>query len=342
MLLRGTVTDILVHISGRSPPMFTVLIPLYNKAAYIQRALDSVSDQTCAPAEILVVNDGSTDGSDEIVRRHGNPLVRVLDQPNQGVSIARNNGLAAASQPFIAFLDADDRWRPGFLAAMRRAIEAFPTATLYGSGFATVAGGKTQREFGIPPGPEGPAAPRKVDYFRAISGGHPLHMSTTVAPREAALAVGGLPVGIDFCDDHIFWAELALRGPVVLTPEILADYDISVPGQAIERWKTAYKERVLEYFRFLSREMRVRTGNTPLEQSFQAHGREVLRTALLQRLYWANFPAICELWSECGLSDLQLGGVAEVCGWIASHSIVQPPAAATLAAVRGLRRLVRS
>jgi glycosyltransferase involved in cell wall biosynthesis len=321
--------------------MFTVLIPLYNKAAYIQRALDSVYAQTCQPAEILVVNDGATDGSDAIVRRQQNPLIRVLDQPNQGVSIARNNGLAAATQPYIAFLDADDRWRPGFLATMKRAIEAFPTATLYGSGFATVAGGRVQREFGIPPGTEGRAAPQEVDYFRAISGGHPLHMSTTVAPREAALAVGGLPVGIDFCDDHIFWAELALRGPVVLTPEILAEYDVSVPGQAIERWKTAYKERVLEYFRFLAREMRVRTGNTPLEQSFQAHGREVLRLAVLQRFYWANFPAIRDLWSECGLADLRLGGVAEACGWIARHRLAQPPAAAGLAVVRGLRQLVR-
>jgi glycosyltransferase involved in cell wall biosynthesis len=321
--------------------MFTVLIPLYNKAAYIQRALDSVYAQTCQPGEILVVNDGATDGSDAIVRRQQNPLIRVLDQPNQGVSIARNNGLAAATQPFIAFLDADDRWRPGFLAAMKRAIEAFPAATLYGSGFATVAGGRVQREFGIPPGPEGPTAPREIDYFRACSGGHPLHMSTTVAPRDAALAVGGLPVGIDFCDDHIFWAELALRGPVVLTPEILAEYDVSVPGQAIERWKTAYKERVLEYFRFLAREMRVRTGNTPLEQSFQAHGREVLRLAVLQRFYWASFPAIRDLWSECGLSDLRLGGVAQACGWIAHHRLAQPPAAAGLAVVRGLRQLVR-
>jgi len=321
--------------------MFTVLIPLYNKAAYIQRALDSVYAQTCQPSEILVVNDGATDGSDEIVRRQGHPLVRVLDQPNQGVSIARNNGLAAATQPFIAFLDADDCWRPGFLAAMRQAIEAFPSATLYGSGFATVADARVQREFGIPAGPEGPTAPREVDFFRVISGGHPLHMSTTVAPREAALAVGGLREGVAFGEDHIFWAELALRGPVVLTPEILADYDVSVPGQAIERWKTAYKERVLEYFRFLAREMRARTGSTPLEQSFQAHGREVLRTALLQRLYWANFPAIRELWSECGLASLRLGGVAEACSLIARSPILQPPAAAGLAAVRGVRRLVR-
>jgi glycosyltransferase involved in cell wall biosynthesis len=321
--------------------MFTVLIPLYNKAAYIQRALDSVYAQTFQPAEILVVNDGATDGSDAIVRGQGNPLIRVLDQPNQGVSIARNNGLAAASQPWIAFLDADDRWRPGFLAAMRRAIEAFPEATLYGSGFVTVANGRVQREIGILPGPEGTTAPRVVDYFRACSGGHPLHMSTTVAPREAALAVGGLPVGVDFCDDHIFWAKLALMGPVVLTPELLAEYDVSVPGQAIQRWKTAYKEQVLEYFRFLASEMRIRTGNSPLERSFRAHGREVLRLAVLQRFYWANFPAIRDLWSECGLTDLRLGGVAEACGWIARHPVMQPPAAAGLAAVRGLRTLVR-
>jgi glycosyltransferase involved in cell wall biosynthesis len=322
--------------------MFTVLIPLYNKAAYIQRALDSVYTQTCQPSEIIVVNDGSTDGSDTIVRSQGHPLIRVLDQRNQGVSIARNNGLAAASQPFIAFLDADDRWRPGFLAAMKQAIEAFPTAALYGSGFATVTGDRLEREFGIPHGHEGPTAPRVVDYFRVISGGHPLHISTMVTPREVALAVGGLPLGVDFCDDHIFWAELALQGPVVLTPECLAEYDVSVPGQAIERWKTAYKERVLEYHRFLSREMRFRTGDTPLERSFQAHGREVLRLAVLQRFYWANFSAIRDLWSQCGLTDLRLGGVTEALGWISRHPVLQPPAAAGLAVVRRLRDFVRN
>lgn len=321
--------------------MFTVLIPLYNKVAYVQRALDSVYAQSCQPGEILVVNDGSTDGSDDVVRRQSSPLVRIVDQPNQGVSIARNNGLAAATQPFIAFLDADDSWRPGFLEAMQRAIETFPRATLYGSGFATLADGRVDREFGIHQGPEGPSTPREIDYFSVISGGHPLHMSTTVAPREAATAVGGLPVGVDFCDDHIFWAKLALRGPVVLSPEILADYDVSVPGQAIARWKTAYKERVLEYFRFLAREMRVRTGMSPLEQSFRAHGREVLRLALLQRLYWANFPAIRELWSECGLSGLKLGGAASACHWLACNSVVQPPTALTLAVVRALRDLFR-
>jgi hypothetical protein len=78
-----------------------------------------------------------------------------------------------------------------------------------------------------------------------------------------------------------------------------------------------------------------------LKQSFQAHGREVLRLAVLQRFYWANFPAIRGLWSECGLADLRLGGVAEACGWIARHQLAQPPAAAGLAVVRGLRQLVR-
>ena len=321
--------------------MFTVLIPLYNKAAYIQRALDSVYAQTWQPAEILVVNDGSTDGSDDVVRGQCNPLVRIVDQPNQGVSIARNNGLAAATQPFIAFLDADDRWRPGFLEAMRRAVQVFPSATLYGSGFAAVSAGGLKREFGIPPGPEGPTTSRQVDYFQSISGGHPLHMSTTVILREVALAVGGLPLGVDFCDDHIFWAKLALRGPVILTPEILADYDVAVPGQAIDRWKTAYKEKVLEYFRFLAYEMRVRTGESTLEKSFRAHGRKVLRLALLQRLYWANFPAIRELWAECGLAGLKLGGVASACNWLARNSVFQPPTALTVAAVRGLRDLIR-
>jgi glycosyltransferase involved in cell wall biosynthesis len=317
--------------------MFTVLIPLYNKAPYIQRALDSVYAQTYQPSEILIVNDGSTDGSDEIVRRQASPLIRMLDQPNQGVSVARNNGLAAAAHPYVAFLDADDRWRPGFLQSMRTAIEAFPRAFLYGAGFATVASGRIKRECAIPAGRLGPAAAREVDFFRVCSGGHPLHISTTVVPRTSAIAIGGFAAGVEFCEDHLFWAKLALRGSVVLTPEVLADYDVEVPGQAVEVWGTAYKERVLEYHKFIAFEMRGRSATTPMERSFRSYSRRVLQTALFQRFYWANFPAIRDLWGECELANLGLGGFANACAWVAAHPFAQPPIAVAMKQIRQLR-----
>jgi glycosyltransferase involved in cell wall biosynthesis len=327
--------------------MFTVVIPLYDKAGYVQRALDSVFAQTLSPSEILVVNDGSTDGGDAIARRQTDPRVRVIDQPNRGVSVARNVGLEAAREPFVAFLDADDCWRPELLAAMQAAIEAVPGAVLYAAGFEHVADGAARRRYAVAGPPA--AGPREVDFFAACRRGHPLHMSATVVSRTAALAAGGFPEGVAFCEDWIFWCRMALHGRVVLMPEILCDYDVDVPGQAVAAWADRYKRQVLEYHRFLAELLHTREGATPgaaaarggaVTDSCAAYCRHYLRLAVLQRTYHGNFPAVRELWDSLGLDSAGLGPMARACAWIARHRAVQPAAAAALRVARALRRFL--
>ena len=96
----------------------SIIIPLYNKAAYIGRALESVARQTLADHQVIVVDDGSTDDGAAEVQRHAalDPRVRLLRQDNAGPGAARNRGLMEASGSYVAFLDADDEWLPGFLA----------------------------------------------------------------------------------------------------------------------------------------------------------------------------------------------------------------------------------
>jgi glycosyltransferase involved in cell wall biosynthesis len=93
----------------------TVVIPLYNKGKYIERALSSVIAQTCPPLEIIVVDDGSTDDGPEKVIALNNPMITLIRQKNKGPGAARNAGLARARGKYIAFLDADDEWYTTFL-----------------------------------------------------------------------------------------------------------------------------------------------------------------------------------------------------------------------------------
>lgn len=106
-------------------PLVTILIPVYNGEAYIAQAVDSALAQDHPHKEIIVINDGSTDGSMAILARYG-AAIRVIDQVNGGPPRARNVGLRAAQGDYIAFLDADDIWLPGKISAQVAHMEACP------------------------------------------------------------------------------------------------------------------------------------------------------------------------------------------------------------------------
>jgi hypothetical protein len=94
----------------------SIVIPLYNKAPYVRRALASILTQTWQDFEVIVVDDGSTDGGADIVARCADRRVRLICQPNAGPGAARNRGLREARYELVAFLDADDEWLPEYLA----------------------------------------------------------------------------------------------------------------------------------------------------------------------------------------------------------------------------------
>lgn len=101
-----------------SVPSISVIVPLYNKLRWIQRALDSIAAQTLTNFEVIVVDDGSTDGSEKIVEAYPDPRFRLIRQPNAGPGSARNRGLLECRADLVAFLDADDEWLPEYLEVM--------------------------------------------------------------------------------------------------------------------------------------------------------------------------------------------------------------------------------
>jgi glycosyltransferase involved in cell wall biosynthesis len=104
-------------------PLFSVIIPTYNRAYVLWKAIQSVTMQKESRWEIIVVNDGSTDCTLRLLEELRDPRIRVITVPHQGAPAARNRGLEIAQAPFIAYLDSDNTWHADFLKIMREAIE---------------------------------------------------------------------------------------------------------------------------------------------------------------------------------------------------------------------------
>jgi len=100
-----------------------IVIPLYNKAACVGRAIRSILNQTMTDWSLIVVDDGSTDNGPDVVRTFNDPRIRLIQQQNAGPGAARNRGIAEATSEYIAFLDADDEWLPFHLENSLFAIE---------------------------------------------------------------------------------------------------------------------------------------------------------------------------------------------------------------------------
>lgn len=115
--------------------MISVILPVYNGEAFVARAIQSVQQQTAADWELVAVDDGSQDGTLVILEQFAaqDKRIRVLSQPNGGVSAARNSAMAAAQGTYYAFLDADDLWYPEHLAVLEQLIAAYPQAGLFGT-----------------------------------------------------------------------------------------------------------------------------------------------------------------------------------------------------------------
>ncbi|GBC62209.1 glycosyltransferase family 2 protein [Desulfonema ishimotonii] len=189
-------------------PSVSVVMPLYNKALCVAQAVRSVLSQSVRDFEMIVVNDGSTDSGPEIVRRIRDSRIRLIDQPNSGVSAARNRGIGEAASDLIAFLDADDIWYPFFLATVLGLRAKYPECEVFATNY-------LYRE---PDGRcripviRGVSSPKGVlkDYFAvAAVSDPPLWTSAVVAEKSALDAVGGFSQGVTSGEDLLTWARLA-------------------------------------------------------------------------------------------------------------------------------------
>jgi len=222
----------------------SVIIPTHNRAELLPRALDSVLEQTRPPDEIIVVDDGSDDGTDELVRRQY-PSVRYLHQRNRGVSAARNRGIAAAGGEWIALLDSDDSWLPGKLAAQRQALTEQPDHRICHTEEIWIRNGK------------------RVNAMKkhAKGGGHiyrrclPLCVispSSVLLHRGLLMETGDFDESLPACEDYDLWLRICAREPVLFVeePQIVKygghEDQLSRRHWGMDRFRIQALEKILE------------------------------------------------------------------------------------------------
>lgn len=187
-------------------------MPLYNKECDVLRAVNSVLAQTFADFELIVVNDGSTDRSAEVVSGITDPRIHLIEQANAGVSTARNRGIAAARADLIAFLDADDEWLPDFLATILRLRELFPECKVFATRYFLCYTGQEERAAIVNVDEPGFQEGTLNNYFRVAAHSDPPLCSSAVAVDKVAIQeIGGFPVGVIAGEDLLTWARLAAR-----------------------------------------------------------------------------------------------------------------------------------
>lgn len=211
--------------------MISVLIPLYNKSKSIVATISSVLSQTYKDFEILVVDDGSTDGSGEIIQSIKDDRIRYFRKKNGGVSSARNYGIEKAQYDWIALLDGDDLWKPIFLEEMVEMIQRYPKAALYGSGYAFqhIDNG----DYDIPDLTLPPNFVGYIESYWSIAKDNILFTSSSVVINKNVFkAIGKYDEQLVRGEDVDLWFRIALHYPVAFLNKPLAIYRLQAENRS--------------------------------------------------------------------------------------------------------------
>lgn len=262
-------------------PSFSVVMPCYNAAAHLARSVGSVLAQTEPGWELIVVDDGSTDNSRDLVAAFNDSRIRLVAQANQGASAARNRGVAEARGEFLAFLDADDVWAPEFLAQLSTALRARPDAALAYCGWQNVGLPGARGEPFIPQDYERPG---KVE---ALLAGCRWPVHAVMVRREAVINAGGFDRSLPNCEDYALWLNLATKAAIVRVPQVLAYYHFH--SQEAQKSRKFVARRALAHLRaqtlFIEANPELVAGTAPERMRDLTYG-ELQRRGF--ECYWAR------------------------------------------------------
>lgn len=186
----------------------SVIIPLYNKENYIATTLNSILSQTFTDFEIIIVNDGSNDNSPNVVKSFNDCRIKLYEQANHGVSAARNKGISIAKGEYIAFIDADDKWAPNYLANMTSLAEKYSDYSV----FCSAQIGRPIKT--LPNGISIIEDHCKFDYI--------FWTGCMLIKKEVFEKVGGFREGVQLGEDRDMWLRIACKYHTIYLNEELA------------------------------------------------------------------------------------------------------------------------
>jgi glycosyltransferase involved in cell wall biosynthesis len=232
-----------------STPTFSVVIPLYNKERHIARAIESVLSQTLGDFELIVVDDGSTDGSARVAKGFNDHRIRFLSREHvnsSGGHAARNLGIAEARADLVAFLDADDEWLPEHLETIKRLAEKHPECGAYATGYSmTMRDGRTvtPRQYGIPEPPWEGVIP---NYFHSRMVDYIVHTSAIVVRKDVFTRVGAFPVGERRAGDDDMWYRIALLYDIAYSRHLGLVYHCEADDRISDDKTLPFKHRLFD------------------------------------------------------------------------------------------------
>ena len=214
----------------------SVIVPTYNYGSYIAEALASIAAQTLQPTQIIVIDDGSTDQTRAVVESQRMPNLRYVYQNNAGVSAARNRALELASGEYIAFLDADDRWRPRMLEQQAALLKSDPHMVFCFSNFVRfdhASGTLLNEQFyyyselaslPLADGPQPNSSVIRADAFSSLVMFNEIPAYTqAILFRREAIAGMRFNTALKVCEDTDFVLRAAMKGSVGFNREVLAE-----------------------------------------------------------------------------------------------------------------------
>lgn len=228
-------------------PKFSVIIPLYNKAAYIQNTLKTVLEQEFFDFEIIVVDDGSTDNSDQIVKSISDERIHYFYQENQGASQARNKAIELASGEYLALLDADDVWDSHHLKTINQLIIEHPKQKVFATGI------RIQDQYGIQEAKYDLIDPEKkiIDFFKNSLAAPILSGSTTVFHNSIPEEIGKFDTEIFSNQDTDYWIRIGMKYPVVFTPKTTTTYTFVLGSLSNKRYSFNQKTDFSKFDQYL-------------------------------------------------------------------------------------------